>query len=157
MGGIDIETLKKVGLFRNLTVNQLEKVLPLCQRVELAENERIFKGGDKADGLFFVLKGEVDIRYDLPDHPTSKNQTIVTVPEGKSFGWTAMVDPYLYRRSAYCASGAGAVGRMDAAQLRTLFDKEPEIGYKIMTGVARVIAKRHNILQEEVENRGGWA
>lgn len=157
MADIDLETMKKVGLFRNLTVNQLEKIQALCQRVEFAENDRIFKGGEKADSLYFVLKGEVDIRYDLPDHPTSQNQTIVTIPEGKSFGWTAMVDPYMYRRSAYCASGAGAVGRMDADALRELFDKEPEIGYKIMTGVARVIAKRHNILQEEVENRGGWA
>jgi len=157
MGSVSIDFLKNVGLFRGLNISQLEKVRPLCETVEYRANEKIFGEGEKAQHLYFVVDGEVDIRFDLPHQATSRAMTITTILPGKSFGWPSMVEPFVYARSAYCATDKCATGRINGADLRRTLAKDTGIGYVIMTNLARVIAKRYHRLQEEVANRGGWA
>lgn len=157
MGYIDLDALERVALFTGLNRSRLEKIRPCCESVGYKLDERIFAEGEEAECIYFVIDGQVDIRFELPNMETSRNMTIVTIVPGKSFGWAGMVEPYQYTRSAYSATEKCVVGRMKADDLRQVFDEDEGTGYVVMTNLARVIAKRFHVLQDEVANRGGWA
>lgn len=154
---IDLDVLERVGLFRGLTNHQLTKIEPLCESAQFKLDERILGQDDKAEYLYFVIDGKVDIRFDFTNQETSSKFTIYTVMPGQSFGWSSLVSPYVYSRSVFCATDKISAGKMEAEKLRHLFSIDNGIGYVVMNNLARVIAKRHRALQDEVVDRGGWA
>ncbi len=154
---IDFKIMERVGLFRGLNTNQLAKIQPLCDQVEYTLNDRVLAQDQHADYLYFVIEGEVDIRFDFPNQETSKKMTISTILPGQSFGWSSLVEPYIYSRSAFCSTGKLKAGKMKADDLRHAFARDNSVGYVVMSNLARVIAKRHRALQDEVVDRGGWA
>lgn len=154
---MDLDVLERVGLFRGLTDNQLTKITPLCEPAKFELDERILAQDDKAEYLYFVIDGEVDIRFDFSNQETSSKLTISTVKPGQSFGWSSLVSPYVYSRSVFCSTDTVSAGRIEAGKLRHLFSVDNGIGYIVMSNLARVIAKRHRALQDEVVDRGGWA
>lgn len=154
---VDQSFMERVGLFRGLHSNQLAKIHPHCKEVEYKLNERILRQDSEALNLYFIIEGEVDIRFDFQNQDTSKKFTISTITPGQSFGWSSLVEPFVYSRSVFCSTDMVRAVEMDAGELRTLFAKDNSIGYVIMSNLARVISKRHRSLQDEVVDRGGWA
>jgi CRP-like cAMP-binding protein len=154
---IDLNVLERVGLFRGLTDSQLTKISPLCGPARFHLDDRILAQDEKAEHLYFVIDGEVDIRFDFSYQDTSSKLTISTVTPGQSFGWSSLVEPYIYSRSVFCSTATVSAGKIEADKLRHLFSVDNGIGYVVMTNLARVIAKRHRALQDEVVDRGGWA
>lgn len=154
---IDLDVLERVGLLRGLTDNQLTKIAPICDSTTFKLNERILAQDEKAEHLYFVIDGNVDIRFDFSNQETSSKFTISTIKPGQSFGWSSLVSPYVYSRSVFCSSDTVSAGRIEADKLRHFFSIDNGAGYIVMSNLARVIAKRHRALQDEVVDRGGWA
>ena len=54
-----------------------------------------------------------------------------------------------------CAARSAKLIRVDSRCLQGLFEKDPELGYKVMSGLLRVLGDRFHQLQEEVVKRRG--
>ena len=139
-----------------LSIGQLTLLIPQRQVRALEPAIDVQQAeGDDAGHLWVVMEGQVGLRFDLPGHDTSKENTVSENTEGNTIGWSSFVPPHKYRLSAYCDSDACKLLQVEKECLVRLFEKDPKVGYTVMSEIANVIGKRFNQLQEEVIKRAG--
>ncbi len=153
---VELEVLEKVSLLKGLDPGQMAEVQALAAIREYEEGAVLFSEGEKAEFLRFVISGQVDLRFDLPLRATSKATTVTTIKPGKSMGFSSLVKPHRYALTGYCTGGKCVIVEVGGEELRALMDEKPEIGYILMSNLARVISKRFRAMQEEVVRREGY-
>lgn len=153
---VSLDFLEQSELFKGLDSDQLEEIQKYCDIKEFRRGEVIFAEGEDTTHLCIVFEGQVDLRFDLPGHPTSDKNTISSIPEGKAFLWSGLVAPHKARLSSYCASRTCTIIRVDRISLLRLFEKDAKAGYVMMSNLAGVIANRFYRLQDEIIKRRGY-
>ncbi len=79
-----LQTLKSLELFRNLSYQEIVKVLNVAREESFPEGHRILREGDREGGLFVILEGEVAIE---------KNGTKMALAgPGALFGEMSLID-----------------------------------------------------------------
>ncbi|UCF91204.1 MAG: cyclic nucleotide-binding domain-containing protein [Desulfobacterales bacterium] len=145
---IGLDFLEKVEIFQNLDKEQLTGVQGCCQARQYELGARLFGEGEYASHIHIVKRGQVDLRFDLPGRPTSEKNTISSISEYKVFGWSCLVPPYKYSLSAYCTAKTCEVASIEKASLDALFEKDPGLGYRVLSNMAIVIGKRFKQLEK---------
>jgi len=159
---IRLEFFKDVEIFQGLNHEQLAEIIKCGEEEEFQPETRLFAKGEKAGYLWIVRQGQVDLRFDFPGLASSEENTISSIPEAGAFGWSSIVPPNKYRLSGY-SSGAGCkLIKIERENLLKLFEKDPDIGYVVMSNLATLVGARFHSLQEEAARRrgqdimGGW-
>jgi CRP-like cAMP-binding protein len=137
---IGMKTLAEVDLFDGMPQDQLERIEAICDEVAYTKGELIFREGDKAERLYFLLEGKVAIRVHLTSRPESVTVAMVN-KECQSFGWSGVVAPYYYTASALC-EGDTRVISMPGMKLIEILKREPSSGFDVMQRIAEVISGR---------------
>lgn len=132
------DLIQKFALLEGFTEGQIETLRPLIEDVRYDASQVIFKQGDRADYLFFVLEGKVAIQFNPDDGPVL---TVSEVEPGGVFGWSAALGSACYTSSAVCTE-CGHFIRMEGEELKTLCQEHPETGILILNRLASVIAQR---------------
>lgn len=159
---IGLEFINKVEIFQGLNQEQLAEILKCCEEKEFQPEAGLFKKGQDADYLWIVREGRVDLRLDFPGLASSEENTISSISEAGAFGWSAIGSPNKYRLSGYCTGNDCKLIKVNRKSLLELFEKDPDIGYVVMSNLATVVGTRFHNLQEEVARRrgqdmmGGW-
>ena len=147
---VNLDTLEKVEVFKDLDDRRLSAVSECCSEVVFQRGEGIFQTGEAARYLWAVAEGRVKLEAEAA-------ATLQTneVSETQVFGWPSLVPPHLYRFSATCTGRSARVIRIDSRCLQALFEKDPELGYQVMSCLLRVMGDRFHQLQEEVVKHRG--
>ena len=159
---IEIDFLDKVQIFQGLNEEQLAEVIKYCEGVKFQPGAKLFKQGEDAAYMWIVKEGQVDLRFDAGGGDSTEEHTISSISEAGAFGWSSFTSPNKYRLSGYCAGMACNLIKVDREGLRQLFEKDPQIGYVVISNVAAVVGTRFHEFQEEaVRQRGqdllaGW-
>jgi (2Fe-2S) ferredoxin/CRP-like cAMP-binding protein len=143
-----LDFLRSVEVFKGLIDSQLGGLKDHCREMEFRQNEKLFSEGDDASCLWIVNEGRVDLRFDLPDRSTSTKNTISSISEFKTFGWSSLVAPHKYRLSAYCATKFCKVILLEREQLVNLFKQDSKTGYLVMSNLLEIIGQRFRQLQD---------
>ena len=73
---------------------------------------------------------------------------------GQVFGWSSLVESGLYTASGVCATDLKAV-KIEREKLDKIFDRHPEVGFKVLKRLARVISQRlSNAYRDLLSARG---
>jgi CRP-like cAMP-binding protein len=152
---ISLDMLEKMEVFNDLNDKQLAAVRPCCEEVAFQRGEKIFGAGEDPDGLWAVLEGNVVLRAETIDMKITGDLGSTEISEHLVFGWSSFVPPHRYMHSAYCASRRCDLIKSDKACLSELFEKDPEIGYKVMLKLLWVVGRRFNQYQETLIERRG--
>ena len=152
---ISLDMLEKVEVFKDLNDKQLAAVRPCCEKVAFQRGEKIFGPEEDPSALWAVLEGHVDLRAETTDRKNAGDLGSPGVSEFMVFGWSSFVPPHRYVLSAYCASRSCDLIKSEKACLSELFQKYPEIGYKVMLKLLWVIGRRFNQYQETLIERRG--
>lgn len=147
---VSLDTLEKIEIFKDLDDQRLAAVSECCTEMVFQKGEGIFEAGREASALWAVAEGRVKLQGD-PDSILKENE----VSENQVFGWPSLLRSPIYRFSASGAARSAKVLRIDRRCLQGLFEKDPELGYRVMTELLRVIGDRFDQLQEEVVKRRG--
>lgn len=147
---VNLDTLEKVEVFKDLDDRRLYAVGECCAEVVFQRGESIFKAGEEAGHLWAVAEGKVKLEA-TPGSILQENE----VSENQVFGWPSLLRSPTYRFSASCTARSAKLIRVDSRCLQTLFDKDPELGYRVMSGLLRVLGDRFHQLQEEVVKHRG--
>jgi (2Fe-2S) ferredoxin/CRP-like cAMP-binding protein len=143
-----LDFLQGVAVFQGLIDSQLAAIQNHCREMEFRQNAKLFSEGDDAACLWIVKEGQVDLRFDLPDRPTSAKNTISSITEFMSFGWSSLVAPHKYRLSAYCATKTCKVIQIKSKALVALFKQDSKAGFVVMSNLVEVIGQRFRQLQD---------
>jgi CRP-like cAMP-binding protein len=159
---ISLDFLAEVEVFKGLDNEQLTEIEKCCHEEEFKYETKLMAEGEDAIHLWVVREGRVDLRFDLPGLTTSEENTLSSISEAGVFGWSSFVPPYKYRLSGYCASKSCRLIKTEKESLINLFEKDPSIGYAVMSKIATVIDRRFHRLQDKAAKRrgqdtmGGW-
>ncbi|MBF0203095.1 MAG: cyclic nucleotide-binding domain-containing protein [Desulfamplus sp.] len=153
---VSLNFLEKSEIFKGLDSEQIEEIHQYCNIKEFRRGDMIFAEGSDATHLCIVLEGQVELRFDLPGHPTSDTNTISSIPEGKAFLWSSLVAPHKSRLSSYCVSRTCKIIMVDRASLLSFFEKDTKAGYIMMSNLASVVASRFYKLQDEIIKHRGY-
>lgn len=135
---ISPEVLRRYPYFAAVSEESLKQVAMIADEKCVAAGTRMFNEGDPAKALNIITKGEVNIQYLLN---TGEHRTVDTLVDGDILGWSALVQPYKY--TAICTSTKETqFVSIDSAKLRDLCEREPVLGYRLMTQIAKLLAHR---------------
>jgi CRP/FNR family cyclic AMP-dependent transcriptional regulator len=138
------EVLRRYPFFSFMDHKQLQEVAMITEEVTAAANETIFTNGDKADALYLLMQGSVDLHYVVVDKhlpQLRKDFLIGTINPGEVLGISAMIEPYELTATAV-ATEPGRLLQIDAAQLHELCETEPDLAYGLQRQIAKTTMER---------------
>lgn len=138
-----IDTLRSSELFGGLSADHLRKVSELCRGDSYQEGVTIFKEGGQAAELYITTEGRVVLEIEL--RPVADSLAIPAAVEvitkGGCFGWSALVQPYVYTSSARCITNCTVLAIKGDILRRTMAD-DPRLGYEVMKKLTEIVALR---------------
>ena len=132
--------LSEFALFRNLPEELLDKVAALGEEMTYSEGNFIFREGDQADKLHFLLVGEVVLKVNLTSRPESITVSAVS-QQYESFGWSGIVPPYHYTASAVCTADCKVL-TIPGEGFMNLLEKNTAAGFIVMRRLTELVASR---------------
>jgi len=137
---ISIETLSQFSLFNELPESLLKEIAAISQEIAVKKDEFIFREGEKADKLHFLMQGSVALRVKLTSRPESITVSYVSTPY-QSFGWSGVVAPHHYTSSAECDEDSTLL-IIPAQPFIDILEQNPKYGFTVMKRIAEIIADR---------------
>ncbi len=135
---ISPEVLRRYPYFAGIDEESLKQLAMIAEEKAVPAASVMFREGDPATHLSVILAGEVNIQYMLGNGDL---RTVDTLVEGDLLMWSALVEPYK-ATAVGTTTKETRLARIDAAKLRALCDKEPILGYRLMTQAAKLLAHR---------------
>ncbi|MBN2131644.1 MAG: cyclic nucleotide-binding domain-containing protein [Sedimentisphaerales bacterium] len=135
---ISPEVLRRYAYFAPIAEESLKQIAMLAEERVVPAGTVMFYEHDPANTLYVILKGEVDIKYTLG---SGEMVTVDTLIDGDLLVWSALVEPHR-------TSGVGTTTRetrlaaIDAAGLRHLCYEDPQLGFRLMSEIASLLADR---------------
>ena len=132
--------LSEFILFRNLPEELLNKIAALGEEVTFSKGDHIFREGEQADKLHFLLEGKLVLKVKLTSRPESVTVSAVG-QKYESFGWSGIVPPYHYTASAICETECKVL-TLPGDEFMKLLEKNPVAGFIVMQRLTELVASR---------------
>ncbi len=131
------ELLRRFPYFSGVSHETLRKLAMLAEEKTFAQGESVFQEWQRADHLYILLSGQVEIRFIVGGQP----QAVDTVEERELLVWAALVEPYRTAGTAVALRDSKVIA-FEATQLRRLCSEDPRLGYSLYREVVKAIADR---------------
>lgn len=138
---ITVNDLKQIVMLGHLTDEMLNKLVPITEMLLFAENEMIFRQGEKADRFYFLKKGIVLLEHRITDSMTI---SLSSIEPGYSFGWSAMLEDSQYTSDAMCAEPCH-IYSFRASKIKKIMEEDHSLGFIISQRLLNVIRKRLDV------------
>ncbi|MCF8241228.1 MAG: Crp/Fnr family transcriptional regulator [Melioribacteraceae bacterium] len=142
----DLENvLKSMPPFCELNKKYIKALIKIVHNRAFTKDEFIFLQGDPGIGLYVIQSGSVVIRQNTGDNNTID---LATFNRGDFFGELALMDDEIRSASAIALSDS-EIGVIFKPDLDEFVEKYPDIGIKILRGIAHIITKRLHRLNDD--------
>ena len=155
---ISKDMLKNFDFFSNMDKEKLAEISKLSETHEYNSGDIIFNQGEKAENIYGLLDGEVELRavfnyktitkniqYEESVHTKEeiieRSVKVATIEPNRVFLWSAFVKPHIATSTAICSKNSRAFV-LPAYKVKKIFDKDPAFGYMFMVKVSEVICRR---------------
>lgn len=123
----DPKYLRDFACFQNLTEDQMAAVARLATAVCYPPHHILFREGEPGERLFFMLKGEVEVLYQIG----AADQERVDIVAGEEIvGCSALIKPYVYTATERSLTEIEVL-EINAGELRQLMEEDYALGYTI--------------------------
>lgn len=127
--------ITEIPIFNELNAEDTEILSQYLFPKDLAMGGLVCKEGQHGSFLSFVTTGKLEIVKTLD----GKEVTIATIDEGDTLGEMALIDG-LTRSATVRACKASTILILRRDDFNTLLVKHPEVGIKILKGIARLLS-----------------
>ena len=145
------EVLKHSDLFRGLSNDELDKVLPLCREEVYEVGTFIFCEGGPCYTVFIVESGRVALEMSLHvSRSMEESATIAIITKGGTLCHSGLVDPYILTATGRTLETIKVIA-LDTAELKSLLARNPRIGYQTMNNLAAIVSSRLQSTRKTLE------
>lgn len=144
-----IADLKSTTVFAGLSEEELREVATCCCRERYYQGQTIFEDSDSGDDLYIILKGRVTIR--LESIQPYYEMVVSSLGEGQVIGEMALLGQRPRSAAAVCSEPTEAL-RARGAELRALFEKNPRLGYLVISNLAEILCERLDRMNRRLLN-----
>ena len=135
---ISPEVLRRYPYFAKASDERLRQLAMLANEETHPAGEVLFREGDKADKLYIVAEGEVDIQYTLG---SGELRTVDTLVPGELMMWSALVEPYKSTAVGTTRQETKLIA-IDSEALRNLCHEDHELAHTILLSLVKLLATR---------------
>ena len=149
--------LRESQLFRGVRNQHLQLFLPMCRQDSVTKGAPIFLEGEPARFLYIVTQGRValEMRLERPDGSVAGPTTVASIGPGDAFGWSALVEPHILTLSAKAVEPSELL-LIGADAFREVLGHYPDVGYRVMVNVAKLLAERLSQTREAFVYERSW-
>lgn len=140
------ESLREVELFAGLSDAERMAVASTAEERHLAAGETLFRMGDKAEAVYVLLRGRVDLTFPLQILGETREIRFQSLEAGRTLAWSALVPPFRLTMSARATTDVELLA-LSGERLRRLLAERPSVGRVVMANLAGVVAARFHELQ----------
>jgi len=133
-------------LLTGLSPEGTSEILALASPTRVPEGAVLFRLGDEANTLFLVHAGRVSLTFPMR---IGSHQEDVLAEErlpGQLVGWSGLIPPHRFTLQAVATMDTELLA-LPCPALRTLLLDNPEIGYPVVSNLARIVGQRLTIFQ----------
>jgi signal transduction histidine kinase len=146
------EALRSSEIFRGLTDDELDKLLPFCQEQLYEAGSIMFCEGAQCNYIQTLKSGKVALETELAiSRSGAERATIDVLSEGDSFCWSALMEPHILTSSGRCLEKTEVLA-LDGDKIKTLLDENPQIGSKVANNLVKVVASRLQHTKQTMEH-----
>jgi hypothetical protein len=131
------ENLRRIKLFADLDLAQLESVLHYLEEMRVAKFARVFSQGDQGDAMYFILEGELRAALTVD----GKETTLATLHVGDFFGEVALLSEGP-RAADILANEASVLLKLPAKGFATIISEAPALATPFLLAISRSITAR---------------
>ena len=141
--------VKEIDLFRGIDPEVMEEIANICSEEKYTKDTVLFEKGEEAESLYILEQGALNLVI------KNGGSLIYSLTEpGEVFGWSSLVESGLYTASGVCATDTKVV-KIEREKLERVFDRHPEVGFKVLKRLAGVISQRlSNAYRDLLSARG---
>ncbi|MCX5816227.1 MAG: Crp/Fnr family transcriptional regulator [Proteobacteria bacterium] len=132
MSIMEASPTKEFDLFRGVSQRVMSEIGKNSEEIVIEKDSVIFRTDEEALYIYELVEGEVDIVL-----LERENMHYTMTRPGEIFGWSALVEPYVYTATARCSEGAKVI-RVSRDTIEDVIKRHPAEGlfiYKHLTGI----------------------
>jgi len=133
-------------LLQDLSEPEVQDILSLSTPVSLEDGGVLFDLGDEAREVFLVVQGLVKLSLPLTVGDRQLDAMVGERAPGHMVGWSSMIPPHRFTVKA-TAVGRTELLSLPRSKLMGRLEARPELGYRVLTNVARIIGQRLQVFQ----------
>lgn len=143
---MDIQHLKRVPLFQNLTNDHLQQVMSIGKEREYASGEYVFREEEFGAELYVILSGKVRISKQVPG---AGEEALAILDAGSYFGEMALIDdtPRSADAITHTKTTLWVIGKSDLEELMFL---QKDLAYELLWTFVRVLNVRLRETNEKI-------
>lgn len=137
------EIISEFKIFKGLSLEELDKIIPLGIEKKYDEDEVIIEEDSKGSDIYVILKGRVNVEIKMSSSQSSgsSGMRVTTLREGEVFGEISFLEGG--RRSAgVIALDKISVLKIDGEKLHKLLNRDNHLGYLIMRNISSILSQR---------------
>lgn len=163
---LEKEQVSRFSMFSRIGDKFIDELAAMGTRRIYDSDEVVFYQGERARYLYGILEGAVYLSLTYEDkivdvdviHEESivdrtrileKSITLDQLGPGDVIAWSALAGSGLFTATARCRQPSVLIA-IPCDELKKLMDREPEVGYSVMTGLADVISRRRQSVTEKL-------
>lgn len=135
---ISPEQLRRYPYFANVSEEALREVAMISDEISAETGKTLFSEDDRADVMYILVDGEVDLKYTLGD---GQQRVIDTLVAGDLLVWSALVEPYRCTASGTARKPCKLLS-INGPKLRALCEQNRDLGYRMLISVTQLLATR---------------
>ncbi len=139
---------KKVGIFSNITNDELVDIISMTGHMEYDKDENIFLEGDKSDTLYIINEGKIKL---FKITKSGKEQILHILSEGEFFGELNLIKAGKYHFHARAVTPV-RLCTLTNEDMKNIVLKRPEIGLKVLEVVGERLSKLETMVQTLATN-----
>jgi CRP/FNR family transcriptional regulator, cyclic AMP receptor protein len=145
----DTSILKGTELFKNLSPEEIRKVLNICRPIHFSAKEIIMKEGELGDRMYVILEGTVEIIKSLimegiETGESDRKNKIFTRLHAKDhavFGEIALVGEFKRTATVQAVTDC-SLYEIKKSDFLTLAESDFEFGYRILRNISGIVSAR---------------
>lgn len=138
-----LASLKACPVFSSLTHRELKFVSKVVHRRTYRPGETIFTQNEVGVGMYLLVKGTVNISVEeIKENEASKSVFVTRLDPGDFFGEISLVEMNSRRTATATAADEVSVFGFFKPDLNDIAERNPVIGFKIMSRLAEVLGRR---------------
>ena len=135
---ISPEQLRRYPYFADVNEDALKEVAMIADEVAAEGGKTLYCEGDRADAMFILVDGEVDVKYTLGN---GEQRTIDTLVAGDLLVWSTLVEPYRCTATGSTRKASKLIS-INGPKLRELCEKNHDLGYRMLISITQLLAAR---------------
>lgn len=138
--------VEQAPLSRGMRAEEVEKLLTICESVNLEPGTVVFRENDRSDALYLLAEGQIDISKRINDET---DQVVATLSRHAMFGQTSLFTNGIRPETATAKTEVKLV-KIPSNRFRELLAAEELAAFKAVSNVALSVTRRLSDLNEKL-------